>query len=296
MEKVSLRQIFTAIEKQSDYKFLYRDNILDDKNDLSVNVEGKDITYVLDLVLPDKDLQYKIQGNNINIIRKATASVGTSVTVKGNVVDETGQPLIGVSIVQKDLRTNGRVTDNDGNFSITVPMGTVLSVSYVGFLSEEIVVKDGTPLKIRLSEVAKKLDEVVVIGYGTVQRKSVVGAVDQIDSKKIEDRPVGNLTQALQGLSPNLTIQQRSMNPNDNQVNINIRGVSTMNNNDPLIVIDGLVTSNGSLNQLNPSDVESISILKDAGSAAIYGSRSSNGVILVTTKKGKLDTDRKSVV
>lgn len=290
MEKVSLRQIFTAIEKQTDYKFLYRDNILDDKNDLSVNVAGKDITYVLDQVLPGKELQFKIQGNNINIIRNITASDETLGTVKGNVVDETGQPLIGVSILQKGSLTNGTVTNSDGNFSIKIPTGAVLTVSYMGFRSEDIIVKDNTPLKISLSEVARKLDEVVVIGYGTVQRKSVVGAVDQIDSKKIEDRPVGNLTQALQGLSPNLTIQQKSMNPNDNQVNINIRGVSTMNNNDPLIVIDGLVTSNGSLNQLNPTDVESISVLKDAGSAAIYGSRSSNGVILVTTKKGKLNT------
>jgi len=290
MEKVSLRQLFNAIEKQSEYKFLYRDIILDDKKDLSIQVEGKEITYILDQVLPAKELQYKIQGNNINIIRKTTVSVGTPVTVKGTVLDETGEALIGVSIVQKDSPGNGKITDMDGNFSITIPTGAVLAVSYIGYLSENVVVKDGKTLKIKLSEDVKTLDEVVVIGYGTAQRKSVVGAVDQINSKKIEDRPVANLAQALQGVSANLTIQTKSMNPNDNQLNINIRGVSTMNNNDPLIVIDGLVASLGSLNQLNPSDVENISVLKDAGSAAIYGSRSSNGVILVTTKKGKIDT------
>ena len=290
MEKVSLRQIFNAIEKQSDYKFLYRDIILDNKKDLSIKVEGKEITYVLDQVLPAKDLQYKIQGANINIIRKAPAALGNLITVKGNVVDESGLALIGVSVLQKGSRGNGIVTDVEGNFKITIPSGAVLSVSYIGFLPEEIVVKDDKSLKIKLSEDAKKLDEVVVIGYGTVQRKSIVGAVDQIGSKKIDNRPVSNLTEALQGASANLIIQQKSMNPNDNQTNINIRGVGTMNNNDPLVVIDGLVTSNTSLNELNPADIENISVLKDAGSAAIYGSRSANGVILVTTKKGELNS------
>jgi len=291
VEKVSLRQLFNAIEKQTDYKFSYRDLILDDLKDVSVNVEGKGIAQVLDQVLPAKNLQYKIQGTSINIIRKATtASLGNLITVKGNVVDATGQALIGVGVLQKGSSNNGSVTDMDGNFSLTIPSGATIKLTYIGYLSEEVVAKDDKLLKIKLTEDSQKLDEVVVIGYGTVQRKSVVGAVDQISSKKIEDRPVSNLTQALQGVSANLTIQQTSMNPNDNKLNINIRGVSTMNNNDPLIVIDGLVTSLGSLSQLNPSDVENISVLKDAGSAAIYGSRSSNGVILVTTKKGKLNT------
>lgn len=290
MEKVSLRQIFTAIEKQSDYKFLYRDVILDNKRDLSIKVEGLEIMEVLDQVLPGKDLQYKIQGNNINIIRKASATIGNLITVKGNVVDESGTALIGVSVLQKGSIRNGNVTDTDGNFTITVPSGAVLTLSYIGFLSEDIVVKDTKPLKIRLSEDSKKLDEVVVIGYGTAQRKSIVGAVDQIGATKIDNRPVSNLTEALQGASANLIIQQKSMNPNDNQVNINIRGISTMNVNDPLVVIDGLVTSNTSLNELNPADIENISVLKDAGSAAIYGSRSSNGVILVTTKKGTINS------
>jgi len=290
LEKVSLRQFFNAIEKQSDYKFLYRDFILYNKKDLSIKVEGKDLTTILAEVLPSRELQYKIEGNNINIIQKGTVSLGIPITLKGTVVDELGAPLIGVTVVPKGSPTNGKVTDLSGNFTITIQSGAVLSFSYIGYISEQIVVKDDKPLKIQLSEDAKKLDEVVVIGYGTTQRKSVVGAVDQINSKKIEDRPVTNLSQALQGLAANLTIQQKSMNPNDNQLNINIRGIGTMGNNDPLVVIDGLVTDINSLSQLNPSDVENISILKDAGSAAIYGSRSANGVILVTTKKGKPDS------
>lgn len=290
MEKVSLRQLFAAIESQSDYKFLYRDVILDDKKDISVKADGREVTFILDQVLPTKDLQYKIVGKNINIIRKKTVvASGAPVTVTGKVVDDKGEPLLGVTILQKDNRSNGQVTDFDGNFSISVPSGSVLTFSYVGYLDDEVAVKESKTLRIRLLEDTKALDEVVVIGYGTTQRKSVVGSVDQINAGKIEDRPVSNLSQALQGVSANLTIQTKSMNPNDNQMSINIRGVSTMNNNDPLIVIDGLVASFSSLNQLNPNDVENISVLKDAGSAAIYGSRSSNGVILVTTKKGKLD-------
>ncbi|HEY6914486.1 MAG TPA: SusC/RagA family TonB-linked outer membrane protein, partial [Paludibacter sp.] len=268
-----------------------REIILDDKKDISIKVAGKEVPAVLDQVLAGKDLQYKIQGNTINIIRKiTTSSIGTPVTIKGTVVDESGEPLIGVSIFPKGSSTSARVTDMNGNFSMTIPAGSVLSISYIGYLSQEVVVKDDKALKIQLSEDSKKLDEVVVIGYGTAQRKSLVGAVDQINAKKIENRPVSNLTQALQGVAANLTIQSKSMNPNDNQMNINIRGVSTLNNNDPLIVIDGMIASLSSLNQLNPSDIENVSVLKDAGSAAIYGSRSANGVILVTTKKGQIDS------
>ena len=116
-----------------------------------------------------------------------------------------------------------------------------------------------------------------------------MGAVDQIKSEAIAERSVANLTQALQGTSPSLVIQQRSSDPADNQLNINIRGIGTMNNNQPLIVIDGLVSDNSSFNKLNPSDIENVSVLKDAGTAAIYGSRAANGVLLVTTKKGKLN-------
>lgn len=208
-------------------------------------------------------------------------------TVTGTVKDNNGDPLIGVSVVVKNDPRNGTVTDIDGRFSISCTGNDILQISYIGFTTEEIDVNNRTSLSVILKENSKVLDDVIVIGYGTTTRRSVVGAVDQVGSSFIEDRPVSNLTQALQGASGSLNIQQRSMNPNDNQLNINIRGISTMNNNSPLIVIDGLVSDNSSLNKLNPADIESISVLKDAGTAAIYGSRSANGVLLVTTKKGK---------
>jgi len=210
----------------------------------------------------------------------------SSVTVTGTVSDEKNEALIGVSVIVKGTQ-NGTVTDLDGNYSISCRRGDVISFSYMGYLTEDVKFTNQTRVNVTLKEDNKLLDEVVVIGYGTAIRKDVVGAVDQVQKKVLENRPVANLTQALQGASANLVIQQRSANPNDNKMNLNIRGISTMNNNGPLIVIDGLIAESGSMNKLNPNEIENVSVLKDAGSAAIYGSRSGNGVILITTKQGK---------
>ena len=208
------------------------------------------------------------------------------VTITGKVLDESGEPVIGGSVLQKGT-SNGAVTNIDGDFSLDVPLGATITISYLGFLTEEIVVRDNRSLTIILKEDVKKLDEVVVIGLGgTRKRGDVTGAYDGIVAKDIENRPVTSTMQALQGLSPNLIIQNRNANPNDQSMNVNVRGVSTMNDNSPLIVIDGLSSSTSTLNNMNPDDIESITILKDAGSAAIYGSRSAGGVVLVTTKQG----------
>lgn len=211
-------------------------------------------------------------------------------SVKGIVKDATGEPLIGVSVVVKGT-TNGTATDVDGNFTLTnCKKDDILTFSYVGFTTMEVKAGDAPFHNIVMQENSKELDEVIVIGYGTTTRKHVIGAVDQVRDDAIRNRPVANITQALQGVSPSLNIQQMNMNPNNNTMNINIRGVSSMNNNDPLIVIDGMVANDvNAMNQLNPNDIENVSILKDAGTAAIYGSRSANGVILITTKKGKLE-------
>ena len=166
----------------------------------------------------------------------------TEKTVKGTVKDEQGEPLIGVSVIVKGT-TNGTVTDVDGKFSIMCNGDDVLVISYIGFQTIEKKAGNTSFQALIMREDSKLLDEVIVIGYGTTTRKHVIGAVDQVKDKLIKDRPVANLTQALQGASPSLTIQQRSMNPNDNSMNINIRGVSSMNNNDPLIVIDGMIAN-----------------------------------------------------
>ncbi|MDR2776372.1 MAG: TonB-dependent receptor [Tannerella sp.] len=218
-------------------------------------------------------------------IEAQTQSDARKIKVTGTVSDESGEWLFGVNVVQKGT-TNGTATDVDGKYSIEVPPGAILAVNYIGFIPQEVIVNDEKPLDIVLREDVQKLSEVVVVGYGTRQRRSITGAIDRMGTDVFENRPVSNTMQALQGASANLIIQQKNMNPNDNSMNINIRGISTMGNNDPLIVIDGLISSTSTLNNLNPNDIENVSVLKDAGSAAIYGSRSANGVILVTTKKG----------
>ncbi|SOD15346.1 SusC/RagA family TonB-linked outer membrane protein [Pedobacter xixiisoli] len=206
--------------------------------------------------------------------------------VSGYVLDSENLPLVGVAVAEKGTK-KVTVTNSEGYFSLKSQVGAILEFSFVGFKKSSFTVVNANEIKIKLQEDTQLMNEVVVIGYGTTTRKSVTGAIDQIKSSIIENRPVANTTQALQGVSPSLVIQQRSMNPNDNTLNINIRGVSTFNNTEPLVVIDGVIAnSTGALNSLNPSDIESISVLKDAGSAAIYGSRSANGVLLVTTKKG----------
>lgn len=207
--------------------------------------------------------------------------------VKGTVKDASGEPLIGVSVSVKGKSGIGTITDINGNFSIQCDANDTLVFSYIGYATLEFPVNGKSSLSISMKEDTKVLDEVIVVGYGTTTRKSAIGAVDQVKADMIENRPVANMTQALQGAAPNVIIQQRNHNPNDNKTNFNIRGISTLNDNSPLFVIDGLVADGESFNKLNPMDIENISILKDAGTAAIYGSRSSNGVVVVTTKKGK---------
>ncbi|NCD13835.1 MAG: SusC/RagA family TonB-linked outer membrane protein [Bacteroidia bacterium] len=298
-KSISIKEICNEIEKESDYIFVFSDDFdhtIDKKIDISVQTQQ--IEDVLNAMLTKTNFSYKILDKQIVIYesRNETATPSqvqattivqqqTKKQVSGNVTDATGESIIGANIVEVGT-TNGTVTDIDGNFSLLVENNATLKITYIGYLEQVINTSGRNSFRIILQEDTKALDELVVIGYGTRQRKSITGAVDQVNSDMFEDRPVSNAVQALQGASANLIIQQKSMNPNDNNLSINIRGVSTMGNNDPLIVIDGLISSTNTLNSINQNDIENISVLKDAGSAAIYGSRSANGVILVTTKKG----------
>ncbi|WP_214072781.1 TonB-dependent receptor [Mucilaginibacter sp. dw_454] len=216
------------------------------------------------------------------------------ITVKGKVTDATtGETLIGVSVKIKETG-EGVATDANGNYSISADGAATLVFSYIGYTAQEIMVNNKPTIDVKLAALNKALTEVVVVGYGTQKKISLTGAVDRVDaSKAVEGRAVANTFQALQGESPNLIIQEKGNDPTnpDGNLNVNIRGTGTTGNNDPLVVIDGII--GGNINTLNPNDIDNISILKDAGSAAIYGSRSANGVILVTTKKGKLNSPPK---
>jgi len=282
--------VLEAIENQSEFRFAYSAEYIDINRKVSLDVKSKSIEQTLSVLFEGAGVKYSINDRHI-MLYKAEMEQNQSPSqqtkkVSGKVTDNTHSPLPGVSVLIKGT-TNGTITDSNGNYSISnIPENASLQFSFIGMKMQEIKVGKQTTVNVVLSDETVGIDEVVVIGYGTTQKKNLTGAVDQVSSSLIEDRPVSNTMQALQGAAANLTIQQKSMNPNDNSMNINIRGVSTMNNNDPLVVIDGIITEVESLNKMNPNDIDNISVLKDAGSAAIYGSRSSNGVILVTTKKG----------
>jgi TonB-linked SusC/RagA family outer membrane protein len=212
-----------------------------------------------------------------------------NITVSGKVLDEKGIGLPKVSVQIKGTSV-GAVTDANGLYTISIPDDLAtksLTFSYVGYVSQDVPIGARTTINVQMKNDGQNvLDDVVVVGYGVQKRVSVTGSINTIDAKNIENKPVLNVYQALQGESPNLIIQQSTLNPGSN-VTVNIRGVGTLGDNTPLVVVDGIV--GGNLNTLNPNDIASVTVLKDAGSAAIYGSRAANGVILVTTKGGKLN-------
>ena len=218
----------------------------------------------------------------------AFGQAGTK-SVSGKIVDEKGQPLIGVSVVVEGS-FNGTATGTDGTYLIKGVKDTDnLKFTYIGYKTvvEKVGVK--TEISVVMAEDTGYLDEVVVIGYGTTTRRHITSAVSTVNKQALENRPVANIQQALQGTAANLIIQTRNYDPTGgDQMNLSIRGVNTMGNNSPLVVIDGVPQAEASrMNDINPNDIESVSILKDAGSAAIYGARSSNGVILITTRQGR---------
>lgn len=204
-------------------------------------------------------------------------------TITGKVSDKSGEDIIGANVVVKGT-TNGTVTDSNGIFSLNnVSEGETVSIQYIGFVNQEFVVKNQSEYNITLMEDNKTLEEVVVVGYGIQKKINLTGSVASVGSDKLIDRPTPNLATALDGLAPGVRVTQGRGNPGDENVSIQIRGLGSINGSSPMILVDGVVAD---MTVVNPDDVESISILKDAASAAIYGSRAANGVVLVTTKKG----------
>ena len=205
-------------------------------------------------------------------------------SVKGTVTDATG-PVIGASIIVKGT-TNGTVTDFDGNFELPeVNKGDVIQISYIGYQTHEIKYTGQPSLQVKLVEDSQNLEEVVVVGYGVQKKVNMTGSVSQVDSKALESRPIQNVSSGLQGMMPGVQVTSGQGRPGQDGATIRVRGVGTLNTADPYILVDGIET--GTMNSVDPNDIESISVLKDAASAAIYGSKASNGVILITTKRGK---------
>ena len=294
INNLNVEQALKVIAEQADLKLMYSENLMP-KNRL-VNIENSTMTLYDALweILYNTNLQFAISPNRQLVIlnRKINEVFVTEAqeeTVSGTVYDaQTSETLPGVTIrIQGTDR--GTATDIDGFFELTVPsLNETLIFSSIGYQSQEVAIDGRTDLQIYMEEAIYTGDELVVVGYGVQRAEDVTGSVGRVRSQSVENQPVADLTEALQGMTGNLTIQRDSGEPGAG-MNINIRGISTMNNNNPLIVIDGVI--GGSLSDVNPQDIEDISVLKDAGSAAIYGSRAASGVILVTTQSGRRNMD-----
>lgn len=289
VDNVSTERVLSEIEKQTDYLFVYNKKEVDLKRKTSVNAVNKTTAEVLSTIFEGTDIIYAIEGENIMLMRKekSTAVVPDVVQqdnkITGTVLDPTGMPVIGANIMVKGT-TNGTITDMDGKFSLDVPKGATLVVTYVGYTNQEISVGNQKKLSITLREDSEALDELVVVGYSTQKKVNLTGSVSTVSfDDKLTSRPVTDVSQMLNGASPGLQIMQSSGEPNAESFSYNIRGVGTLNSSSPLVLVDGMEQS---ISMVNPSDIASVSILKDAASCAIYGNRGANGVILITTKSG----------
>ena len=292
-DNVSTGKILSEIEKQTDYLFVYNKKEVDLKRKTSVNAVNKTTAEVLSTIFNGTDIIYAIEGENIMLMRKeqnlavVPDAVQQDNKITGTVLDPTGMPVIGANIMIKGT-TNGTITDMDGKFSLDVPKGATLVVTYVGYTNQEISVGNQKKLSITLREDSEALDELVVVGYSTQKKVNLTGSVSTVSfDDKLTSRPVTDVSQMLNGASPGLQIMQSSGEPNAESFSYNIRGVGTLNSSSPLILVDGMEQS---ISMVNPSDIASVSILKDAASCAIYGNRGANGVILITTKS---DSDGK---
>lgn len=297
LNNIKLTDALEKIAADNNVRFAYTDNVLKQSYRVTFNVQGKSVRDVLSQLLAPFNLSYKVIGDVI-VISEPTAQTITftrqeaadkQAKISGKVTDDTDFPLPGVTVKVKGT-TIAAVTNAQGVFTIDAPEDATLVFSFIGYTQQEVAVNGQSTINVKLAPAQTALNEVVVVGYGTQKRSSVVGAIDQVTSEAIQGKPAVSAIQALQGTLPNLTIQQKNLEPGQTP-NINIRGLGTLNNNSPLLVIDGIISEDvGAINNLNPSDIETATVLKDAGSAAIYGSRSANGVILITTKKGKKDS------
>ncbi|PJJ75714.1 TonB-linked SusC/RagA family outer membrane protein [Thermoflavifilum aggregans] len=307
LHNIKLKKALSIIEKNSNYRFLYSDRKIPE--DAQVNIEARDagITDVLHQILDPYHLSYKELPDHLIVIGEEGA-IDQEIHVRGRVTDQSShQPLVGVTIKSK-YGNQGAITDINGNYEIVVPDTATLVVSFIGYETVEIPVNGRAEINIALKATNQSLNEVVVIGYGARQRKDLTGSIASIDSKEIEKSTAVNPELAMQGRMAGVYVSTPSGNPFDRPT-IRIRGVSTFGYADPLIVIDGVPVIEGGASSgyagdqdirgpidimtlINPDDIESISVLKDASAAAIYGVRASNGVILITTKHGQQGTPR----
>ena len=284
VENQTVKEVLDEIESTTEYSFFYNTRHVDLDRKVSVNINNADIFEVLDDVFRGTNVVYSVKDRSIVLTVKDASPVisQNDNKITGTIVDASGIPVIGANVMVKGT-TNGTITDMDGRFTLDVPKDAVLEVSYIGYSTQTVKVGGQKSLSIMLREDTQALDEVVVVGYGTQKKVNLTGAVAQVTAKDLENRPVSNATQILQGTMPNVNITFSTGEPGAGGT-INIRGQASINGGEPLVLIDGVP---GDINRINPRDIESVSVLKDASASAVYGARAAFGVILVTTKNAK---------
>src|ERR1019366_7999084 len=293
-----LSDIFEAITQQTGFLFFYDKSLIEKIEPIDITLTDATLEEALSVCLKDHQLTYTIVKNTIVIQSKMTVTnsihkeFNTStippspppIEIHGRVANQKGEPLVGVSITVKGTNI-GTSTDGKGNYSITVSQNATLVFSNVGYTEKEVAVNDRLEVDVVMEVIVSSLDQVVVVGYGTSTRAKLTGAVSTVNvGQVISSRPATNVASLLEGEVAGAFIHQNSGQPGAEGMEITVRGTGSMGNSAPLVIIDGLESS---MDNINPFDIENISVLKDAASASIYGTRAANGVILITTKRGK---------
>lgn len=304
--KLSLRELMTRIEKQTGYLFIYNKKDIDINRTIKLKTTSKSVADILNEVFNESDICFKFANNYISLYKKEEAQENPQQSQKkivtGRVTDAAGEPIIGANVLDSKTK-KGTITDMDGKFSLAIEDNSMLTVSFIGYIEQRVSTKGSAPLNIKLNEDTQNLDEIVVVGYGSMKKSDLTGSVVSLKAEDISSPTNSSLVQMMQGRAAGVTVTQNSAQPGG-AASIKIRGTSSVNaGKTPLYVVDGFPIDNtnfypGSgdvfdapkkdpLNSINPSDIESMEVLKDASATAIYGSRAANGVILITTKKGK---------
>ena len=293
VKDISLRASLKKIEQVSNYKFFYNESLPELNRKVSLNVKDATIEQTMQQLLGGMDLAYKKEQDNVIVLIRKAQDKSITKKITGTVVDEKGEPVIGASIVIKG-ESHGTITDFDGKFTLAdVPEKGILTVSYIGYKTVDLSATGQTFVKVVLQEDSKMIDEVVVVGYGKQKKESVTASIASISRKELVQTQQSNISNMLVGRMPGLIAFQRSGAPGEDASSLLIRGVSTFTDNTaPLIMIDGIERTN--FDGIDPNEVESLNILKDASATAIYGVKGANGVVLITTRKGERGRPRLS--
>lgn len=286
--QMTIEEIFGVIEKNSDYVFIYTPNSELNKRK-SIDIKNGTVDHALNTILANTNLSYEVKGKQVIIYEEnksgvknlSTQQAQKKILISGTITDENGETLIGVSISEKSS-SNQTMSDIEGKFSLAVDSeNTIIVASYIGYNKKEVKVGSTRVFNIVLTEATSDLDEVIVVGYGTTTKRSTVSAISQVKAEELEELPITNVTQGLAGRSPGLIIKSTGGGLNSEST-ITIRGGGT-----PLVIIDGIARDYNDFTAISPNDIESFQVLKDASATAVYGSRASNGILQITTKRGK---------